>query len=191
MTDRFDGRRFDLGACGDDVTIYEWVRVLHAEAIRIGDHVIVDDFVFLDGGAGLTIGSYVHVAGYCSIVGGGVCELEDFSGLAAGVRLITGTEVVDGSGLTNPTIPAEFRAVHRGSVRIGRHAMLGTNVVVHTDVVIGEGTIVGSGSVVTKNLPPWTICVGMPARPVKERPSERILEFERALRERDAAAGTS
>ena len=34
MTDRFDGRRFDLAACGDDVTIYEWVRVLKPEAIR-------------------------------------------------------------------------------------------------------------------------------------------------------------
>jgi galactoside O-acetyltransferase len=181
VTDRFDGRRFDLAACGTDVTIYEWVRVLKAEAIRIADHVIVDDFVFLDGGAGLTIGSYVHIAGFCSIVGGGVCELEDFSGLAAGVRLVTGTEVVDGSGLTNPTIPDEYRAVHRGALRIGRHAMLGTNVVVHPDVEIGEGTIVGSGSVVTKNLPPWTICVGAPARPVKARPSERILEFEHAL----------
>lgn len=181
MSNRFDGRRFDLAACGDDVTIYEWVRVLKAEAIRIGDHVIVDDFVFLDGGAGLTIGSYVHIAGFCSIVGGGTCELEDFSGLAAGCRLVTGTEVVDGSGLTNPTIPDEYRAVHRGSLRIGRHAMLGTNVVVHPDVEIGEGAIVGSGSVVTKNIPPWTICVGSPARPVKERPSERILEFERAL----------
>jgi len=183
---RFDGRRFALAACGDDVTIYEWVRVLDPQRIEVGDHVIVDDFVFLDGGAGLRIGSHVHVAGFVSIVGGGTCELGDFVGLAAGCRLITGTDLMDGSGLTGPTIPAPQRAVHRGRIRIGAHAVIGTNAVVHTDVEVGEGAIIGSGSVVTRDVPPWTISVGVPARPVKERSRDRILEFERVVRARDA-----
>lgn len=186
---QFDGRRFGFAACGDDVTIYEWVRVLDPEQIEVGSHVIVDDFVFLDGGAGLKIGSHVHIAGFASVVGGGTCELADFVGVAGGSRIITGTDVMDGSGLTGPTIPSDLRSVHRGYARLGRHAVLGTNVVVQTDVTIGEGTIVGSGSVVTRDLPPWTICLGTPARPVKERPSERILEFERELLEREAAQG--
>ena len=78
---------------------------------------------------------------------------------------------MDGSGLTGPTIPDQWRAVHRGSIHVGRHAVLGANVVVHPDVTIGEGTIVGSQSLVTKNLPPWSICFGVPARVVRERDS--------------------
>ena len=59
----FDGRRFGFRACGDDVVIYEWVRVIDPGRITVGSHVIVDDFVFIDGGQSLTIGSHVHIAG--------------------------------------------------------------------------------------------------------------------------------
>lgn len=178
---RFDAHRFPFRECGDDVRIYEWVRVLDPERIGVGSHVVVDDFVFLDGGASLTIGSHVHIASFVSIIGGGTVVLEDFSGLGAGVRLISGSDVMDGSGLTGPTIPDRWRAVKRGSISIGRHALLATNVVVHPDVTIGEGTIVGSQSVVTKSLPPWSICLGMPARVVRERPRETIDQLEREL----------
>jgi galactoside O-acetyltransferase len=177
----FDGRRFGFRTCGDDVRIYEWVRVLDPEHIDVGSHVIVDDFVFLDGGASLSIGSHVHIASYVGIIGGGDVILEDFVGLAAGTRLVSGSDVMDGSGLTGPTIPDRWRAVHRGSIHIGRHAVLGSNVVVHPDVTIGEGTIVGSQSLVTKSLPAWSICVGTPARPIRERASETITAFEREL----------
>jgi galactoside O-acetyltransferase len=182
---RFDGHRFAFAACGDDVTIYEWVRVLDPECIEVGNHVIVDDFVFLDGGASLRIGSHVHIASFVSIVGGGTCELGDFAGLAAGCRLITGTDLMDGSGLTGPTIPDAQRSVRRGRIRIGAHAVIGTNAVVQTDVEVGEGAIVGSGSVVTRDVPPWTINLGAPARPIRERPRNRILELERQVGERD------
>src|SRR4051812_18005666 len=92
----FDGRRFGFRSCGDDVRIYEWVRVLDPERIDVGAHVIVDDFVFLDGGESLSIGSHVHIASYVGIVGGGTVVLEDFVGLATGTRLVSGTDIMDG-----------------------------------------------------------------------------------------------
>lgn len=177
----FDGRRFGFRACGDDVVIYEWVRVVDPGRITVGSHVIVDDFVFIDGGQSLTIGSHVHIASHAGIIGGGTVVLDDFAGLAPGVRLVSGTEVMDGSGLTNPTIPQPWRAVHRGTIRIGRHAVVGTNSVVHPDVTIGEGTIVGSQSLVTSDLPPWSICHGIPARVVRPRPRDTVEELERRL----------
>ena len=70
----FDGRRFGFSACGEDVRIYEWVRVLDPEHISVGSHVIIDDFVFLDGGESLSIGSHVHIASYVGIVGGGTVD---------------------------------------------------------------------------------------------------------------------
>jgi galactoside O-acetyltransferase len=181
--------RFGFRACGHDVTIYDWVRILDAGRISIGSHVIIDDFVFVDGGEGLSIGSHVHIAGFSSVVGGGTVELGDFVGIAGGTRLVSGTDLFDGTGLTGPTIPDRWRAVERSHINVGRHAVLGTNVVVHPGVTIGEGAIVGSSSLVTRDLPAWTICLGIPAVPVRERPRETILEHERALLEAERSAG--
>jgi UDP-3-O-[3-hydroxymyristoyl] glucosamine N-acyltransferase len=188
MSDPFDGRRFPFAACGEDVTIYEWVRVLAPERISVGNHVIVDDFVFIDGKGGVDIGSHVHIAGFVSLAGGGRLELGDFCGLAAGTRIVTGTDLADGSGLIGPTVPASIRAVRRGSVSVGEHAFIGTNCVVHPDVSIGAGAVVGSGSVVTRDVEPWTISIGIPARPVRERPRETILRLAEELRSSESTA---
>jgi acetyltransferase-like isoleucine patch superfamily enzyme len=179
----FEGSRFGFAACGADVTIYDQVRLLAPEMISVGSHVIVDDFVFLDGGQGLEIGSHVHIASFVSVVGGGRASLADFAGLATGSRVITGSDLFDGSGLTGPTIPDRWRAVDRGEVHVGRHAVVGANSVLLPGVNLGEGAILGAGSVATGDVPPWTIAVGAPARPIKERPRERIERFERELHE--------
>ncbi|HEX3279165.1 MAG TPA: acyltransferase [Thermoleophilaceae bacterium] len=182
------GDRFAFRSCGEDVTIYEWVRILDPELIDVGSHVIIDDFVFIDGSGGISIGSHVHVASFASLVGGGRIVVGDFAGIAGGSRLVSGSDRFDGSGLTGPTIPDRWRSVERSRIEVGRHAVLGTNVVVHPGVTIGDGTIVGSNSLVTRDLPPWTICVGTPAEPVGERPRERVLEYERALLEHESSS---
>lgn len=182
----FSGHRFPFASCGDDVTIYELTRILGPEAMHLGNHIVIDDFCFIDGRAGLTIGDYVHIAGFVSIAGQGELKLGDFSFLSAGSRLVTGSDAFDGTGLVGPTVPDDLRNVTRGRIELGKHAGLGTNAVVLPNVSIGEGTIVGAGAVVTKDLPPWTICVGTPARPVRDRPRDEILAREAELRRRTA-----
>jgi galactoside O-acetyltransferase len=182
---QFSGERFGFASCGENVTVYELVRILGADAMHLGGHVIIDDFVFIDGRAGMTIGHRVHIAGFVSIIGQGETVLGDFSFISAGSRLVTGSDAFDGSGLVGPGVPDEFRNVTRGRIELGRHAGLGSNVVVHPNVTIGEGCVVGSGSVVTKDLEPWTICVGSPAKPVRERPRDTIERFEAELLARE------
>lgn len=46
---------------------------------------------------------------------------------------------------------------------------IGGNVTILDGVVIGEGCVVGASSNVTKSLPPYTICVGNPCKPIKQR----------------------
>jgi acetyltransferase-like isoleucine patch superfamily enzyme len=63
-----------------------------------------------------------------------------------------------------------------GSVSIEDDVWLGANVTILPNAVISEGTVVGAGSVVTKPLPPYSICLGIPCRPVKRRFSETELK---------------
>lgn len=165
-----------LARFGDDVRVYEFVRILDPHKVSIGSHVIIDDFVMLQGGTGVTLGDHVHIASFVSLTGGGSASIGNHCGLATGSRVLTGTDLFDGSGLTGPTVPLELRSVVRSTVTMGDHAVVGANAVIHPGVTIGEGAIVGSGSVVLHDLEPWTINVGAPARAIRERPRERILE---------------
>lgn len=170
-----------FGKVGSNVHIFPGAKVIGREYISIGNNVIIDDFVFIYATAPMFIGSYVHIASFSSITGGGAVVLEDFSTLSSGVRVLCGSDDFLGGGLTNSTIPGAYRAVRRSHVRIGRHAIIGANTVVLPGVTVGEGCAVGSGSVVTKSLEPWGVYVGSPARRIKPRPSDLIAESERYL----------
>ncbi|MGA0367912.1 MAG: acyltransferase [Kiritimatiellia bacterium] len=156
------------------------------ENFILGPHSQIDDFVFCYTGARCEIGRNVHIASFCSIIGGGELIMEDFSGLSAGCRLITGSDDFTGPWLTNPTIPAEFTNVIRGRIRICRHAVLGTNVVVFPGVTIGEGAAVGAGAIVRKDLEPWTVYAGSSPKPVGKRDADAILAKEKAYLESES-----
>lgn len=50
---------------------------------------------------------------------------------------------------------------------VGAHAWVAARVIVQMGVTIGEGCVVGAGSVVTRDLPAWTVCAGVPCRPLR------------------------
>ena len=54
-----------------------------------------------------------------------------------------------------------------GNVKIGDGCLIGTGATILQGLEVGEGAIVGAGAVVTKNVPPNTTVVGVPARPLK------------------------
>jgi galactoside O-acetyltransferase len=171
-----DVRAAGLSQVGENVRIFALTQLTNVHQISLGDNVLVDDFVFLQGGTGLLIGSYVHIAAFASITGGGSATVGDFCGIASGARILTGSDRFDGSGLIGPTVPAERRSVERSSTTLAAHSFVGANAVVHPGVRIGEGAVIGSCSVVREDIAPWTINVGAPTRVVGSRPSHVILE---------------
>jgi len=175
--------RLKFRAIGADVIIWSTARIVNSEAISIGDRVIIDDFVFITGGQSTDIGSFVHIAAFSSVVGGGRLVLGDFAGLSAGVRVFTGDEDYLGSSLTNPTIPDRFRNVIRSQVIIGSHAIIGANSVILPGIIISEGVAIGANSLVKTDCEPWTVYAGAPAKPIRKRAKEQILELERRLGE--------
>jgi len=86
-----------------------------------------------------------------------------------------------------PYVPYVGNFVHERTqeyvkTRVGHDVWIGCNAVVLPGVRIGDGVIVGAGSVVTSDLPDYAIAVGTPARVVKLRFSEPVIERLRALR---------
>lgn len=179
----YGGTRLVFASLGDEVTLHPPCVFVASEHMHVGSRVIVSEFTWIHAGVGTVIGSFVHLSNHSSIAGGGACIVEDFAGLSAGARLVTGTELVGGEGLTNPTVPAAFRAVRRSFVHLQKHVFLGTNAVVHPGVTVGEGAVIGSGAVVTRDVEPWTINVGAPARAIRTRDHRRIRTLEARLYE--------
>jgi galactoside O-acetyltransferase len=161
--------------------IYDYVKVINSQNLTLGKNSQIDDFVFLNAGEKTVIGDFVHIACFCSIIGGGEFYMDDFSGLSAGCRIITGSDDFFGGGLTNPTIPDKYTNVKRSKIHIGKHAIIGTNVTILPGVSIGEGVAVAAGAIVRKNLEAWTIYAGVDCKPIKKRPNKKINELEQKL----------
>ena len=58
--------------------------------------------------------------------------------------------------------------VDQEEVVVGNKSWIGFNSILLKGIVVGEGAIVGAGSVVTKDVPPWTIVAGNPARIIRQ-----------------------
>jgi acetyltransferase-like isoleucine patch superfamily enzyme len=169
-------------AFGEGAKIWPLAQILRPECISIGRSSMIDDFVFLSGAEETSIGAFVHIASHTSIAGGGRFFMGDFSGLSGGVRIYTGNEDYLGGCLTNPTVPAPFRTATRSFVTIHKHALIGANAVVLPGVTIGEGAVIGALSLVSRDVMPWTVNVGTPAKAVRDRPRDKILALEAELR---------
>ena len=61
---------------------------------------------------------------------------------------------------------------NRGNITIGNDVWIGYGAIILSGVTIGDGAIVGAHSLVTKDIPPYTIAGGVPARPIRKRFSE-------------------
>jgi len=67
----------------------------------------------------------------------------------------------------NNIVNKDWNQVKSSPIRVCSKVWIGFNVIVLKGVTIGEGAIVGAGSVVTKDVPPWTVVAGNPAKVVK------------------------
>jgi len=171
-----------LKKCGVGVKIRPLAKIADPHMVEIDDYSIIDDFVLIAGGKGVTIGKFVHISSFCTVVGGGQLIMDDFSGLSAGCRIITGSDDFSGQSLTNPCVPKKYKPfMYDGTVKICKHAILGTNTIVHPNVIIGSYAATGSNTVVLKDLDSAGIYVGSPARKVRDRQKEEMQRLENEL----------
>ena len=69
---------------------------------------------------------------------------------------------------------------YNGKIVIENDAWIGAGAIIMPEVTLGEGAVVGAGAVVTKDVPPYTVVVGVPARPIKRIDLEagRVISLE-------------
>jgi len=161
---------YNFKKAGKNLKIFENAKIIKPEVIEIGDYSEIDDFSFIYGGKGIYIGRYVHISRFVSIIGGGELFLGDYSVLADGARILTGTDSYYGGARMSTCLPLEQRNLMVSFVRIEKDAFIGTNAIVHPGITIGEGAIIGSGSLVLKDVEPWSINIGNPCKMIKKRP---------------------
>jgi galactoside O-acetyltransferase len=84
------------------------------------------------------------------------------------------------SGIATPLVDSEFKGnVEYGTVIIGRHSIIGSGSVVLPNVNINDGATVGALSLVNKDLEEWGLYAGIPAKKIKSRAKEKILDLEK------------
>lgn len=113
-------------------------------SIRIGRNVGINDFCYITSNYGVTIEDDVRIAESVSI--------RDYD------HEFESTEV-----------PIHQQGFRGAPIRIGEGSWIGRGVMITSGVTIGKGCVVGANAVVTKDLPDWSIAVGVPANVIRSR----------------------
>lgn len=71
---------------------------------------------------------------------------------------------------------------NKGDIIIGNDVWIGYEAVILAGVTVGDGAVIGARAVVTKDVPPYTIVGGVPARPIRKRFSDEAIARLEALR---------
>lgn len=105
----------------------------------------------------------------------GVTINSDFGGrIEIGNNVIIGPDVIIRAANHNYSDPEKYirdQGHISGKIIIEDDVWLGARVVVVPDVRIGKGSVVGAGSVVTRDIPSYSVAVGVPAKVIKQRAS--------------------
>ncbi len=154
---------------GDDIHIGKGTRLWAPKKLRIGNGVYIGKQVHIE--ANCEIGDYCLLANRVAIVGR---HDHDFSAIGFPVRYAPWV-----GSRRFPSPYADEKAVIESDV------WLCYGVIVLTGVTVGRGAIVAAGSVVTKDIPPYSIAAGVPARVVGQRFADAatIARHEAAIRD--------
>ena len=122
-------------------------KILRKIGCNVGKHVYIGDYVRVD----------LHYAKMIFI--------DDYAHLTAGCRLLCHQR-----DLTNYRVGdnASECGYKLGEIHIGKGVMIGQETMIMPGVTIGDGAIVGAGSLITKDIPPYCVAVGRPAKVIRQ-----------------------
>ncbi len=126
----------------------------------------------------VSIGRYSYVGNQCLMVNvkiGSFCSIADNCYIGAEnhpiMRVSTSPVFHQGRNVLKKNF-ANFKKIEVETTTIENDVWIGRGSSIKSGVTIGNGSIVGMGSVVTKNIPPYEIWAGIPARKIRDRFSQ-------------------
>lgn len=140
----------------------------------LGNHVVLEQGVDIRG----LNNSYVHIDDgtfiglHACISGSGNIKIGKNCLIASNCAIYASNHNYD-----DPTQLIKNQGGTRRGVVIEDDCWLGNRVTVLDGVTIGEGSVIGAGAVVTKDIPPYSVAVGVPAKVIKSRKENRAKVF--------------
>ena len=161
-------------AFGDGVHIGRGVLWRHPERFEIGSGVFIGDQAVLQGrfDGRCIIGNHAWI-GPQVFLDARDLVIEEYAGLGPGARVLGSVH----TGVP-PDVPIIQTDLKIQPVRVGAWADIGVNAVILPGKTIGKGAIVGAGAVVTRDVKPFTIVAGVPARFLRRREGAPSVEIE-------------
>lgn len=158
---------------------YSLVRSEKADC-SLGNHTKVYPPFFLHH---VTLGDYSYIASNAQISN---CVIGKFCSIGPNCCCGLGIHPTNGIS-TSPmfystarqngiSLCSENKVVESKETVIGHDVFIGANVTILDGVTIGDGAVVGAGAVITKDIPPYAIAVGVPAKVVKFRFDNETIE---------------
>lgn len=154
----------DFEHFGNHVVIENGVLVFHAENIVLGDDIYIGHNTILKGyhENKMIIGSGTWIGQQCFLHSAGGLIIGKDVGIGPGVKIITSSHVLE-----NNRTPILHQALVFKPVFLDEGCDIGVNATILPGVKIGKGAQVGAGSVVTKDVEPYSITAGSPARLIR------------------------
>lgn len=156
--------------------------VVKQELLINGSHVAIDKGFYCTTNA--TIGDYVHIGPYVTIIGGkeGSFKAVGFNNIMAGSRIICGSDRFDDSGLFGAMIPKELKGTQIiEPVIMEEFSNVGTNAIVLPGSKLRRGVLLTAGSLLIGDTEEWGVYKGNPAVLVKKIDPTKIIENAKKL----------
>lgn len=115
-------------------------------------------------------GGYINIGKNCSI--NSFCHFSAQAGIDIGDNVLIATQCVlitANHNFERTDIPISEQSETRAPIKIEEDCWLGAGVKILAGVTIGKGSVIGAGAVVNKDIPPFSVAVGVPAKVIKSR----------------------
>lgn len=166
-----------------DAEIVYLKNVITRKNIEIGDYTIYNDYVhdpreFEKNNVLYQYpvnGDKLKIGRYCSIACGAKFLFTSGNHALRSLSTYTFPIFYEEYGLNPENITDAWD--NKGDIIIGNDVWIGYEAVILSGVTVGDGAIIGARAVVTKDVPPYTIVGGVPARPIRKRFNDETIAF--------------